>query len=217
MSRGVCDGNWADERGGLKQAPLLWGFSAKTCPTPPLPPHPKNQGTDEIKEGLTFMRTCLCMHLFLSVVLFQGFGFNKQPDICSLQLSTVGNWLQNSQAKYGVLTKKRSPEDGWCSHNVPSKLQRKTYLFLVGGCCWIATLVYGYNWNKRWKEVVCRKKVYKKFTAAVHCHVFLIDTAYFAWAGAAVDLRPQAAVRMPGQRGLGDYYNLPCWHIQTNI
>ncbi len=44
-------------------------------------PKPRNRRD---QKGLTFVCTCLCMHLFLPVILFQGFGFDKQPDSCSL-------------------------------------------------------------------------------------------------------------------------------------
>lgn len=44
-------------------------------------PKPRNRRD---QRGLTFVCTCLCMHLFWSVIFFQGFVFNKQLDSCTL-------------------------------------------------------------------------------------------------------------------------------------
>lgn len=59
-------------------------------PPPPRPvqlhhcnPTPKPRNRQD-QRGLTFVCTCLCMHLFWSVIFFQGFVFNKQLDSCTL-------------------------------------------------------------------------------------------------------------------------------------
>lgn len=122
MSRGVCDVNVADERGELRQAPLLWGFSftTKSCQCPPFPPPQKPRKKDGIKEALVMWACFMYLLASLSLTFFRALDLTSDQ---MYDLKAV-NWSQ-------------------CTHFKHSALQKYSYSFEL-----FHVLSCGWRWNK---------------------------------------------------------------------
>lgn len=91
MSRGVCDGNGADDRGGLRQAP----FCFEDSPSPPRPvqlhhSHP----TPKTKEQTRSKGAYFCVHMPVFAVVLGLLYFSSSLD------STNDHIVSNRETHY---------------------------------------------------------------------------------------------------------------------